>query len=127
MSLGQLLILHVMAGAGVAGAVYLATANQRAPLRWFQVLTALFFWPMYLPLLLQTQLRTGRSAPRERDDLDGAIAQVGDELDAALANLEGRCGDAFTPRQDRLHALRGIWAQQAGRIREIERLLKQMT
>ena len=127
MSLGQLLILHLMAGAGVAGAVYLATGQQASSLRWFQVVTALVFWPMYLPLLLQRKAKITEQPATALlgRDLDRTIAQVDEELGAALKNLEGKFGNALSREKAQLHELRGTWAEQARRIREIDQLLSQ--
>jgi hypothetical protein len=129
MSLGQLLILHLMAGAGVAATVFLATPNQRLSMRCFQVATALLFWPMYLPLLLQKQaaaIRPVEPSPPTGGDVDQTIAQVNEDLDAALASLERKFGNTFAQQDCRLRNLRLAWARQAGRIREMEQLLKHM-
>ena len=125
MSLGQLLILHLMAGVGVAGAVALATRHRSRSSRWFQVVTALVFWPMYLPLLLQQQPKP-KSKPTPRpmnDDLEQTIAQIDAELDTALKKSESRFGDSLAKEKARLHDLLGAWTRQAQQIREMDQLL----
>ena len=57
----QTLILYLVVGAGVAGAVYLSQRSGRSSARWFLVATAVLFWPLYLPVLLSSS-RTGGSA-----------------------------------------------------------------
>jgi hypothetical protein len=126
-SLGPLLLLHLMAGVGVAVAVYLAARTAAAGVRWFQVVTALLFWPLYLPVLLSQR---GAARDREpgggvppRDDLAQAIAQVEVELEAALRNLDGWAEGVLARERGRLHELRTAWAAQAERVREMDRLL----
>jgi hypothetical protein len=128
MTLGQLLLLHLMAGAGVAGAVYLSARGQSPGHRWFQVFTALLFWPLYLPLLLAPkQDSVGRAdssgQPLPADDLTRAIDQVDAELAAALHSLDGWADDVLASERDCLHDLRNAWSSQALRIREMDRLL----
>src|SRR5262245_11209973 len=107
---GQTLVLYLVIGTGVAGAVYLAeTAGHSG--RWFRVVTAVPFWPLYLPLLLAPgrqgadRLPALPSAPH--DDVAAAIAQVDTELQAALGSLEGWAGDVLTREKVRIRDLRG--------------------
>ena len=86
---GQTLVLYLVIGIGVAGAVYLAGGTGR----WFRVATAVPFWPLYLPLLLAPG-RAGASGPTARptaphDELAAAIGQVDAELESALGSLDG--------------------------------------
>jgi hypothetical protein len=124
--LGQTLVLYLLPGVGVAGAVYLS-GRLRDPLeRWLAVLLALPFWPFYLPILLA---RGGPDAgeppqpPAPCDDMAAAITQVDAELEAALASLDGWASDVLAREKDRLHELRSAWTAQAERIREMDRLL----
>lgn len=123
--LGQSLVLYLLAGLGVAGAVYLTDASRGAD-RWLRVLTALPFWPLYLPLLLA---RPGRTAPSTAsahaagDEMAGAIAQVDAELVAALNSLEGWASDVLTQEKGRLRELRAAWSAHAERVREMDRIL----
>jgi hypothetical protein len=124
---GQTLVLYLVIGAGVAGAVYLAEPAGRGPGRWFVVATAVAFWPLYLPLLLAPR-RTGAGSPAvappaARDDLAAAIAQVDAELEAALGGLDGWAEGVLVREKARLRDLRTAWLSQAARIREMDRVL----
>jgi hypothetical protein len=128
MNLGHLILLHLMAGVGVAGAVFLSTRGRPAGQRWFQVVTAAIFWPLYLPVLLSQKWDQDRPVeaieqPAPTDDLSRAIAAVDAELEAALLSLDGWAEDVLAREKDRLHDLRGAWTSQAHRIREMDRLL----
>jgi hypothetical protein len=128
MKLEQLLLLHLMAGAGVAVCVYLSVATRSAVERWFQVVSAVVFWPLYLPLLLSRPVGAERTTPGTPqtdapDALNSAIAQVNTELEEALHNLDGWAEDIPTREQDRLQELRSAWSVQANRIREMDQLL----
>ncbi len=125
MTLGQFLVLHILAGAGVAVAVYLRADPARAAERWFQVGSAVVFWPLYLPLLLAAP---ARESPAEAptlpcDELARTIAQVDAELEGAVQSLDGWAGGVLAREQDRLQELRTAWTAQAQRIREMDRLL----
>jgi hypothetical protein len=120
---GQTLVLYLVIGVGVAGAVYLAGG----PSRWFRVATAVPFWPLYLPVLL-TRTRTGPietsvPAPSPQDDLAAAIARVDNELAAALGSLDGWAENVLARERVRIRDLRTAWLAQAQRIREMDRLL----
>src|SRR2546423_1411579 len=90
---GQTLILYLVVGAGVAGAVSLTDRAGRRPARWFLVATAVLFWPLYLPVLLssaQTEaVQSPDGPPAPQDDLSAAIREVNAELEAALGGLDG--------------------------------------
>ncbi len=129
MRLDQLLLLHLMAGAGVAVAVYV-TAPGRGWRCGFQVVTALLFWPLYLPLLLAPRecpppplTKAQGACPPPADELARAIAQADAELDGALQSLDGWAEAVLAREKDRLHELRQAWIVQAERIREMDRLL----
>jgi hypothetical protein len=127
MTLGQLLLLHLMAGAGVAVAVYLTAPPGRPAERWFQVASAVVFWPFYLPLLLAPR-DEAKPAPADAtamppDELAGAIAQVDAELEGALRSLDGWAEGVLAREKDRLHELRTAWSAQAQRVRDMDRLL----
>jgi hypothetical protein len=129
MSLGQLLVLHLMAGVGVAVAVYLSAKAARASERWFQAATAVVFWPLYLPLLLSRRDGgTAEEASRgpHADDLGRAVAHVEAELEGALRSLEGWADDVPDRERERLAALRAAWSEQAERVREMDRLLARL-
>jgi hypothetical protein len=119
----QTLVLYLVIGVGVAGAVYLAGA----PGRWFRVVTAIPFWPLYLPVLLtpggarEMDASLPTSAPH--DDLAVAIARVDNELAAALGSLDGWAEDVLDRERGRIRDLRTAWLAQAQRIREMDHLL----
>jgi hypothetical protein len=128
MSLGQLLLLHLMAGASVAVAVFLSTKTAAPALRSFQVLTAVMFWPLYVPILLAARKGVPATSPvrpsaQPPDDLARVIMQVDAELEAALQSLDGWAEGVLAREEDRLHELRTAWTAQAARIREMDKLL----
>jgi hypothetical protein len=128
MSFGQLLLLHVMAGAGVAAAVFLTAPGGHPGARIFQMVTAVIFWPLYLPVLLAATTnreRASQPAPptAPADELASVITQVDAELDGALQSLDGWAEDVLSREKDRLDELRLAWITQAERIREMDRLL----
>jgi hypothetical protein len=123
---GQTLVLYLVIGAGVAGAVYLTWGGDGGTNRWFVVATAVLFWPLYLPMLLArgTPVREPSvvsTAPQ--DALTAAIAQVDGELEAALGCLDGWAEDVLAREKDRIRELRSAWLAQAQRIREMDQLL----
>jgi hypothetical protein len=126
--LGQSLLLYVLAGAGVAVAVYLRADAAGRLERAFRVTTAVVFWPLYVPLLLA---RTGEDLPATaadpaqapRDELAAAITQVEAELVAALAGLQGWADEVLARERKRLQHLPAAWALQAERIRAMDRFL----
>jgi hypothetical protein len=122
---GQTLVLYMVIGAGVAGAVYLAGPAGRRPGRWFRVATAVPFWPLYLPVLLAAAGAGtgGPSPPAAHDDLAVAIGQVDAELEAALGSLDGWAEEVLVREKGRLRDLRTAWLAQADRIREMDRVL----
>src|SRR5437868_3597723 len=117
---GQTLVLYVVIGGAVAAAVYLAGGDGR----WFRVVTAVPFWPLYLPLLLTpTRPVDEPVAPPPCDELAAAIGQVDAELEAALGSLDGWAEDVLAREKVRIRDLRTAWLAQAQRIREMDRLL----
>jgi hypothetical protein len=129
MTLGQLLTLHLMAGLGVAAAVFLSSRTDRPAARLFQMLTAIIFWPLYVPILLAaTTNRESRpaSAPptaAPADELAALISQVDAELEGALHSLDGWAERVLSREKGRLDELRLAWITQAERIRAMDRLL----
>jgi hypothetical protein len=126
MGLGASLILYLLMGAGVAAAVALADGGRRGGERVFRVLAAVFFWPLFLPLLLSgpPRLATPRlESSRPEDDMDTLIARADEELAGALDSLKGWAEHVLRREGGRVEELRAAWKTQAERIREMDRLL----
>ena len=124
--LNSSLVLYLMIGAGVGLAVYFADRADTRAERCFRVVTAVPFWPLYVPVLLHAARPI--SVPDETvpiDDMAAVIAQVDGELQAALGSLRGWAEGVLTREKDRLGELRSAWIAQAQRIREMDRLLSQ--
>ena len=127
--LGPTLVLYLVIGIGVAGAVYLLPGEGTGPEQWFRVATSFLFWPLYLPILLGPRSQSREASrlemtpPAPKDEMTAAIAQVDAELEAALASLDGWAEGVLTRERDRIHELRTAWTHQAQRIREMDQLL----
>lgn len=124
---GQTLVLYLVIGTGVAGAVYLSEAAGRGA-RLFRVATAVPFWPLYLPLLLargEAGVPLSSGSPGPNDALAAAIEQADAELRAALSSLDGWAEGVLAREKGRIRDLRSAWLAQAQRIREMDRLLAQ--
>jgi hypothetical protein len=122
-------VFYLLIGAGVAAALFLDDRRLGVGERLFRSLTGLLFWPMYLPLLLQSK-GTDRTLDLEavlspKDDLEQAISQVENELEAALESLDGWAEIALSHAGERFEELRAAWRTQADRIRELDHLLSQ--
>src|SRR5262245_34001863 len=128
--MGMTVLFYLLFGAGIAAAVALGKPDLTRNERMFRVGTAVLFWPLYLPILLDrpVQSKTVRqaadeSAPEATDPVGGAIAQVEAELEAALASLDGWAENVLARERDRIAELRSAWRAQAERIRQLDRLL----
>ena len=127
MSAGVTLCFYLVIGASVAVALWISDANV------FRSITALVFWPLYLPMLLASQGAVIREheptagdrtqIPMPPDEMAAAIAQVELELDNALRSLNGWAEATLFAEADRFVELRATWRQQAERVREMDRLL----
>jgi hypothetical protein len=126
---GQTLVLYLLIGGGVAGALYLSGPGNSAAGRWFRLATALPFWPLYLPILLNRRAAgsdgppPGSSVPPPPDEMALAIHQVDAELVSALASLDGWAEDVLAREKGRIRELRAAWTAQAARIRAMDRVL----
>src|SRR5439155_5354969 len=125
--LGSSLVLYLLIGLGVAGAVYVTDQTRLPAERWFRVATAVPFWPLHLPVLL-ARARKESPDPAARpavpgDEMAAAIAQVDAELEAALGSLDGWAEDVLARERGRIRDLRTAWLAQAQRIREMDRIL----
>jgi hypothetical protein len=122
------LLFYLLIGSCVSVAVYLQDEERSGSERTFRIATALVFWPLYLPLLLERRGRSNAIGPLAStapvtDSLAQAIQQVESELDAALGSLDGWAEEALADEDRRLHELRGAWRFQADRIRQLDGLL----
>jgi hypothetical protein len=123
---GQTLLLYALVGAGVALALYLRTPTAGRWEQAFRVLTAVLFWPLYVPLLL-SGTADGRPAPllsaAPQDEMAALIGQVETELEAALGSLAGWADEVLARDGKRLRQLPAAWRLQAERVRAMDRLL----
>ena len=128
MNLTTTLLFYVVIGAAVAVAVHVTPDAVGIRQRVFRTLSAIVFWPLYLPVLLARPGSTPEpveSAPVPRDEIAAAIAQVEAELDLALASLDGWSDAVLAREQHRFAELRAAWHAQADKIRQLDRLLEQ--
>ena len=134
MNFSTTLLFYLLIGGAVAVAVYQAWQDSHRRDRWFCTCTAVVFWPLYLPALLNGRgplssaegsgvISEETSPPA--DELSAAIQQVETELDLALRSLDGWSDTVLAREQDRFAELRTAWHTQAGKIRELDRLLQQ--
>lgn len=133
------LLFYLALGVGVAAAVHLSVDAASAGERWFRTLSAIFFWPLYIPALLQSPANVDANSSSidksstsidepsavARDPLSTAIGQVEAELDLALHSLDGWSDAVLAREQHRFAELRAAWHSQAARIRELDELLGQ--
>jgi len=108
--------------------VYLSAPSNRSAERWFQTISAVLFWPLFLPLLLSRRVEAegespSMSAPGSPDDLDRAIEKVLLELEGALQSLEGWGESIRENARGRFQALHTAWTAQAGRVREMDQIM----
>ena len=121
-------LMYLLIGCGVAVAVYIRGDSDGTSRLW-QTLSAIPFWPLFVPLLLdartnQHALTESRpEAAAECDELAIPISRVESELDVALSGLDGWAENVLASEQRRLRELRSAWKTQAERIRELDRLL----
>jgi hypothetical protein len=130
MGLTETLVFYLLVGGAVAFAVYLQDDRRTLAYTALLCLSAILFWPLYLPLLLSARSdRAAATEPRTTaplDEMAAAIAQVELELDAALSSLDGWAEDALAGEEDRIAELRHALAAQATRIREMDDLLSRI-
>jgi hypothetical protein len=126
MRLSETLAFYLVIGFGVAAAAYMLDEQPTRLRRAFNLITAVLFWPLRVPILLAARsVRPKPSAqPSSADDpLTAAIAQVQQELDAALGRLDGWAEDVLAREKGRLGELRAALSVQAARIRDMDALL----
>jgi hypothetical protein len=125
---------YLLIGIGVAAALWLRSDSRSKVTDYFQILSAPFFWPIYLPILLARRTDSFTSStcplptfgsPRVNDSMALAITQVERELDTALQSLGGWAENVLAEEQHRIAELKTAWRQQANHIRELDKLLAQ--
>lgn len=136
MNVATTALFYLLVGGAVAGAILLAPDRHQRSDRYFRAATAVLFWPLYLPMLLQSHAQADDALPYSDaladvsraalpTELDQAITQVEAELDLALGSLDGWSDHVLARERDRFVELRNTWRQQAARIGELDRLLNQ--
>ena len=130
MGLPETILFYLLFGAAVAAAVALELPRGARGAQLFRLVTAVLFWPLYLPVLLDRPARArpgpiaaGTASTEQPDHYASAIAQIEAELDAALESLDGWAENVFARERERITELRAAWRWQADRIRQLDRLL----
>ena len=128
MSYGVSACFYLLIGLGVGMALWIGDTAGNGNDRLFQTLSAPFFWPIYLPLLLAD--RPSKMADQSslhlatrQDGMGQMINQVETELESALHSLEGWAESILSGERERISELKTAWRQQADRIRELDQLL----
>jgi hypothetical protein len=125
---------YLLIGVGVAAALWLRSDSTSKATDLFQILSAPFFWPIYLPILLARRTESFISvtnplsaigSTRVNDSMALAITQVERELDAALQSLNGWAENVLAEEQLHIVELKSAWRQQANHVRELDKLLAQ--
>lgn len=140
MNLTTTLLFYALIGSAVGVAAHLSLEASSRAQRWLFTLTAVVFWPFYVPALLQRPTAEnarsgepiGASPPpgaqsAVADELSAAIRQVETELDLALVSLGGWSDAVLAREQHRFQELRGAWRAQADKIRDLDRILNALT
>ena len=129
MDFSETILFYLLFGVAVAAALEIDRPRGGRGTRVFKIVTALLFWPLYLPVLLERPARArsegvGHSVPtKPHDQYAAAIAQVESELETALRSLDGWAENVLAREEDRFAELRAAWRSQADRIRQLDRLL----
>ena len=129
MGLTETILFYLLFGVGIAAAVALVREEVGRGERLFRIATAVLFWPLYLPALLDGSVRSKQALPSpppaaEPEDVYAtAISQVDVELETALDSLDGWAENVLAREQNRFAELRAAWRLQAERIRQLDRLL----
>ena len=121
------ILFYLLIGAGVSVAVFLSDDELTVIENLFRTSTAIVFWPLYLPALLNRPPVNVESAASVEpvDGMTEFIKQVEAELDSALNSLDGWAEGVLAFEYDRFSELRAAWHLQAARIRELDGLLAQ--
>ena len=130
MGITESIVFYLLFGGGIAAAIALDRRQATRADRVFRTITAVFFWPLYLPILLD-RTPWNESSPRTPQVLQDVpfdlyattITRVDAELESALDSLDGWAENVLAREQDRFSELRAAWRAQADRIRQLDRLL----
>jgi len=130
MSFASTLVLYLMLGTGVAGALLVRDGLQGAAGA-MRLMTACLFWPMFVPVLLAPQPAAQSDAAQAAnpdaaaaDPIQMEIARVESELKGALQTLDGWAEGALALEDARFDELSHAWRVQARRIAELGELLR---
>jgi len=131
MGIPETLVFYTIFGLATAVAAQVNDRHRPWAERVFRVVSAVLFWPVYVPILLGPRdtaaavpgMPGAVETPEPTDEMALAIAQVETELDRALTSLDGWAEEALARETVRLDELKGAWKSQAARIRELDRLL----
>ncbi len=126
MNLTSSLLIYLTIGVGVGIALLAAEPRGAGTRSYFAALTALLFWPLYVPLLLSAPPKAAPTpSDLAHDPMAAAIAQVERELAAAFASLDGWAENVLDLQRDRLGDLKAALEAQAARIRDMDSLTAQ--
>ena len=129
MGYGVTIFFYLIIGIGIAIALWVSDESASSKVKVFQRLTAPFFWPIFIPVLLANRSEVAitdakRTRPQINDGMSQLINQVESELETAFGSLEGWAENVLTNERNRIAELEMAWHQQADRIRELDRLLE---
>ncbi len=129
MGYGVTIVFYLIIGVGIAIALWVSDETGRSKDKIFERLTAPFFWPIYIPVLLANRstipVIDGKiTRPSVVDGMSQLIGQVESELETAFGSLEGWAENVFVNERNRISELKVAWYQQADRIRELDQLLE---
>ena len=125
MRIQETIAFYLLFGAGVAAAMLLSSERRPFAERFFTTISAVIFWPLYLPLLLSRPATAAKLLADQNEPLDemaAAIARVNTELDAALSSLDGWAEDVLVSERGRMTELRTALIAHAARIRSMDAL-----
>lgn len=130
MGFSATIVFYLLFGVGVGVAAHLASDSLSRGEEAFRIATAILFWPLYLPQLLERTppLREHAASPAEPNapaDLSAAIEQAEVELHNALTSLDGWAENVPTLERERIEELRAAWRFQAARVGQLDELLSQ--
>ncbi|MFZ5468742.1 MAG: hypothetical protein ACOZIN_04815 [Myxococcota bacterium] len=117
---GTLVIYAVL---GVCVAVALVLREERRGAHGAAVfLLALFFWPVFAPVLLGGA--PASSSPEKNGRLTPRIRAAEEQLLAALGKVEGVAEEVLVPEVTRVRAVAGQLASMERRVQEMDELLR---